>query len=565
MENNISSLVQRQIPEHLRDTAPLFISFLETYYEYAQQRTNSVGLIQYHRSNTDIDFTLDSYVNKFYSTYGPQLPLELAVDKRNFIKLLNSIYTAKGTEKAFKLLFRVLFNEDVSITTPSDQILKASDGVWSRESFFTTDILFGTVDNIENKIVFSNQWGNFYIESTRYEFVSPTKIRFYYNSISKIRLDVDQIFFIKNSDNTNKFVGGLVKSPQTLKIKEPGTSWQVGQVIVIPGTVKNTIARVVGINSVGGITGIEILEFGYEHSPNQTTYVSPYPNKPLGSIVNTTSTLISINPDVYDHQITIGDFTDGISESISGVVSGIGNNSYFLQDYVETGYTGLVVLAEQSFGGSTITQQLNESITIEDWIRSRAVFTYIDGDITLTKGYYKNDSGQLSNQSIRLQDNYYYQVFSYVVESTRDSAEYSGALKLIHPAGLKSFSKLYKTADITVDVQTSRTKSYDTAFLLDILGQSTDYSTINFSKIVYDQAYTSDQINYKLFGKTLQSSQAITDTAFISSIKYITDIVTAESNNTSSLITTEVDSYDMENFFLEDYIEPAFNFSLTIG
>lgn len=565
MENNISSLVQRQIPEHLRDTAPLFISFLETYYEYAQQRTNSVGLIQYHRSNTDIDFTLDSYVNKFYSTYGPQLPLELAVDKRNFIKLLNSIYTAKGTEKAFKLLFRVLFNEDVSITTPSDQILKASDGIWSRESFFTTDILFGTVDNIENKIVFSNQWGNFYVESTRYEFVSPTKIRFYYNSISKIRLDVDQIFFIKNSDNTNKFVGGLVKSPQTLKIKEPGTSWQVGQVIVIPGTVKNTIARVVGINSVGGITGIEILEFGYEHSPNQTTYVSPYPNKPLGSIVNTTSTLISINPDVYDHQITIGDFTDGISESISGVVSGIGNNSYFLQDYVETGYTGLVVLAEQSFGGSTITQQLNESITIEDWIRSRAVFTYIDGDITLTKGYYKNDSGQLSNQSIRLQDNYYYQVFSYVVESTRDSAEYSGALKLIHPAGLKSFSKLYKTADITVDVQTSRTKSYDTAFLLDILGQSTDYLTINFSKIVYDQAYTSDQISYKLFGKTLQSSQAITDTAFISSIKYITDIVTAESNNTSSLITTEVDSYDMENFFLEDYIEPAFNFSLTIG
>ena len=52
MQNNISFAINSQFSERIVSEYPLFAKFLELYYEYAQIRGNSVGII-HNKSNPD--------------------------------------------------------------------------------------------------------------------------------------------------------------------------------------------------------------------------------------------------------------------------------------------------------------------------------------------------------------------------------------------------------------------------------------------------------------------------------------------------------------------------------
>ena len=58
-----------------------------------------------------------------------------AVDTRKLIKNIKSLYRAKGTEKAHKAFFKILFNESAEVYTPSDDMLRVSDGSWNVQTF----------------------------------------------------------------------------------------------------------------------------------------------------------------------------------------------------------------------------------------------------------------------------------------------------------------------------------------------------------------------------------------------------------------------------------------------
>ena len=57
------------------------------------------------------------------------------VSTRKLIKNIKSLYRAKGTEKAHKAFFRILFNENSEIYTPADDMLRVSDGSWNVQTF----------------------------------------------------------------------------------------------------------------------------------------------------------------------------------------------------------------------------------------------------------------------------------------------------------------------------------------------------------------------------------------------------------------------------------------------
>ena len=58
-----------------------------------------------------------------------------ALNTRKLIKNIKSLYRAKGTAKAHKAFFRILFNENSEVYTPSDDMLRVSDGTWNVQSF----------------------------------------------------------------------------------------------------------------------------------------------------------------------------------------------------------------------------------------------------------------------------------------------------------------------------------------------------------------------------------------------------------------------------------------------
>ena len=142
-----SLLVNRQVPEFIRDEYPLFITFLEAYYEYLEtkQGTKLNDLTQRAkdlRYISDVDESIADFENNFFNTYATLLPKDVQVDKAFLIKNVLPLYLAKGNEKSFKLLFRMLFNDEVDIILPKNAVLRVSDGKW------TVDNILKVEDNI---------------------------------------------------------------------------------------------------------------------------------------------------------------------------------------------------------------------------------------------------------------------------------------------------------------------------------------------------------------------------------------------------------------------------------
>ena len=130
-----SLLVNRQVPEFVREEYPLFITFLEAYYEYLETKqgtqindlTTKAKDLKYL---SDVDSSIEDFESNFFNSYATLIPKDVEVDKAFLIKNILPLYLAKGSESAFKLLFRMLFNDEVDIILPKNNVLRASDGKW---------------------------------------------------------------------------------------------------------------------------------------------------------------------------------------------------------------------------------------------------------------------------------------------------------------------------------------------------------------------------------------------------------------------------------------------------
>jgi len=135
-DNKVSLLINRQVPEFVREEYPVFISFLEAYYEFLEnkQGTKKNDLLtkaKELKDISDVDISIEDFEEQFLNTYASYLPKDSQVDKALLIKNVLPLYLAKGNEKSFKLLFRMLFNDEVDIILPKNNVLKASDGKWT--------------------------------------------------------------------------------------------------------------------------------------------------------------------------------------------------------------------------------------------------------------------------------------------------------------------------------------------------------------------------------------------------------------------------------------------------
>jgi hypothetical protein len=503
-----SYTVPRQVPGFVIENHDKFVKFLTNYYEYLDQDEGVNDYIRNIISFMDVDQTTNDLLNNFFEELK-ELPYNIVADKRLLAKHLYDLYSSKGTIQSFKLLFAILFNEQINVLYPSDNILRASDGTWKQESFFTLETKFGSLptDGTLVDIEFENLYGKFKFKPSKIEKATVNTYRIFFDIKRKVLVIPDQIVYQYDNNGDKTFVGRLIKSPSTLKVVDSGNYWQIGSVIKIPSQDgRDTIARVNGSVN-GSITSVEILQHGYEHTENQISIISPFASKPTGSETALNTELISFDPLVYSHTLEINDYTDGIYESIVGLESGYGDrDSYFFEHYALTNdYSYHQVFAtEIKSGGSVTSKEYAEDITIQQWFDSRATFVYKFDYIVKTKGEYTTSRGQLSNQDIVLQDSFYYQLYSYVIQSGRNIEEYSKALALIHPAGTKFFAELQKTfsIDISEDIVSSRALSIDRVYVNEVV-QTLETILIELARAIFETTDVTDVIASKNVSKGL--------------------------------------------------------------
>lgn len=518
--------VDQHVPDFVKTDHEKFVQFLVNYYEYLDQNENINDYIRNVISFMDVDVTTEFLLNNFFEELK-DLPYLMVADKRLLAQHIIDMYASKGSLDSFRLLFRILFNESINVLYPSEKILRASDGRWSQESFVEIYTVFGDLDlnNTVKEIFFENEFGKFRILPTKIEQITDTVHRIHYDSRKRVYIQNDQLFYMYDANGVKEYVGRIQKSPAKLFIQDGGKFWQIGEIVTIPGTEQDTIARVTRVGPNGEITGIEILEYGSGHAENQISIISPFPNKPVGSGVSITSTLVSFSPLVYEHTIDIFDYMEGFDEGIQGLAIEVGDESYFAEEYAANDYNAVLKFEVTNIAPPTIDSEVpNDDITIQDWLDSRATFVFMYDYIVKEKGFYETDHSIISNSEIRLQDGFYYQLYSYVIQTSRNIDDYKQALSLIHPAGMKYFSELQKefSYNVAPEIEVTRSVSADRLYFNEVSNVA-ELATWIMDKNLADVVTNLDVVE-KILTKSLSDSSSATDAATKAIDKVIADV-----------------------------------------
>ena len=126
----VSDLVERQFPDFIRENGPTFVSFLKAYYEWAEQSNNIIDVTKNLIDYRQVATSLDGFKIHFQNEFIPSIPDGVLADKDRLVQYANQAHRARGSEKSYQLLFRILYDEEIQFYYPGVDILKASDGNW---------------------------------------------------------------------------------------------------------------------------------------------------------------------------------------------------------------------------------------------------------------------------------------------------------------------------------------------------------------------------------------------------------------------------------------------------
>ena len=131
IEKFISPLIERQFPSFYREEGQNFIEFVKTYYEFLEQSGNVIEASRSLLEYGDVDETKEEFLKYFKNKYINSLPENVLTDKRLLIKHVADLYNSKGSERGYRLLFRLLFNEDIDFYIPGEHLFKPSESKWN--------------------------------------------------------------------------------------------------------------------------------------------------------------------------------------------------------------------------------------------------------------------------------------------------------------------------------------------------------------------------------------------------------------------------------------------------
>lgn len=484
-------IASTKFPEFFREEFPTLIQFVESYYEYIEEYTFN-GKIDIVKDIDLVDKLDDEHREIFLSHYKAQFAIGVPTfDNMSDVEFLRNaaqVYSSRGTERCLKFLFRAAYGEEIEVFFPKFNMLRTSESSWSQDYHFQLHRLNSTehFEIVEGDIVsWSNTWGSFQITVKRVENISDLDSMVYFQTLSKLQVESssigDQKVRIIRS-GVQVYSGEIKKSLSNLSVSVPGKFWQKGSVFRIPGTQKDSIARVEEIGENGAISSVDIIQYGYPHEEGIALVLSPFKNKPPSANIDITSeyVLVSSNPNVYilSHSVSIQDSMDGFDESLLGESS---KQTYYLTDYYEPspGYYGSVAFTKTLINDKVENFESGETVTMEDWLSSRATFILEFDYIIRGVGSFAGASGLISNPNSVLQDSKYFQCFSYVITTEKTYKETEEVIKFNHPSGTKMFVETRRENILKFGTNVNRSSSYENLYMTDELSIEDEELTLD--------------------------------------------------------------------------------------
>jgi hypothetical protein len=279
----ISPLIQSQVPDFVNFDHPNFVAFLEAYYEWMENEGNATERTLLLNDYTDIERTLDQFVESFEDRFMKNIPRVFdtdsagnVVDRKNILKNAKDFYAVKGTEKSFEFFFHAFFNSIVEFYYPRVDMIETSGGNWiEKKSIRVTSANANDVFSMKGKTITQKSVSGVDTDATA-TVVDVIQYEVFPYKVSELFLDnIQGNFFggrkveceISSGNRITETIFGLVGE---FELTNAGSGYRINDNIVILDnkTGVGAAAKVIRVDNLGRIKQITILDHGTNYAEN---------------------------------------------------------------------------------------------------------------------------------------------------------------------------------------------------------------------------------------------------------------------------------------------------------
>ncbi len=128
--------------------------------EFLVFTTTEAGI---HTSTTSVENLSNLFLIEFFkkqkTLYTPgfeEVDFDNEINPQNFLSKAKTFYQSKGTDEAYKILFKVLYGEDVKVLKPREFCFTPSDDKWIVTETFICDLVEGNPFNLEGQTLYQD-------------------------------------------------------------------------------------------------------------------------------------------------------------------------------------------------------------------------------------------------------------------------------------------------------------------------------------------------------------------------------------------------------------------------
>jgi hypothetical protein len=277
IEKFISPYIEQQFPAFYRSEGPNFIAFVRAYYEWLEGSQQAIGHSRSLLDYRDIDSTSDQFIQYLQNEFMSNFPKDIVADKRLLLKHITDLYRAKGSKRAYELLFRLLYGEDVDLFYPGEYVFKLSDNTWYVPRYL--EVTTGTnLDKLINtKIQTVGATATALVDSVNSRYINNKLITIIEISQITGQFNVgDTIFQSDLSFITPETGIRVLGSLESVIVTAGGTDYIVGDILDVVGAGVEGKVRVSQIsNNFLGSVSFAIIDGGSGYTLNSLVTVLP--------------------------------------------------------------------------------------------------------------------------------------------------------------------------------------------------------------------------------------------------------------------------------------------------
>lgn len=269
---SIVPVLESRLPAFVRDQYPRFVRFLTDFYTWLEEPENFLHILEQWKTNLEPTIENDPYVDALLRDLGWDIGQDIHPKKSLLLHGLRDFYLSRGTETSFKFLWRVLYDADVEIRYPREELLIPSSAQYGERYYLFTTLTHQETEEFAGILASVAEYGGnvLGLSSKSQADVESVQIQLGFRESFLMIETLRPIFPFEPGETIRLTSSGyqieeVVRPVLGLDIIDSGNGYKVGDTIAIPGA-SVTGQCVIDAIGRGPITELTIVDGGTGYS-----------------------------------------------------------------------------------------------------------------------------------------------------------------------------------------------------------------------------------------------------------------------------------------------------------